>query len=336
MFELKLKDFALALLVIFLLGDASLAQSTASAQYGTTQPQAIDVGLSENQGGYSNQADLGYDSNISLTGFGLSPLIQSNSAVSSFSEYFSDTGMPIVGGIVSNPVQFDISEKMPSQVYFASGQPLPFSQYSSIITSKNNALWVQGTSDWTQYLIGPVGTWLQLIVYTPTGGTANFFEVLQTGVSSVKNSQYQLYPGYNLVSFYSGQAGRHILYYIIANQPSNVVIVDSVYQTPESTGIIQRIQPLYSRPSQLSPPSPRPSPTPVSGDVPVIIRYPDRARTFDVYLDGNFVGTGSGGSYSFSVNNGSHDIRVWDGDFNYRETFSFLSGVTKIIYVQSV
>jgi hypothetical protein len=41
------------------------------------------------------------------------------------------------------------------------------------------------------------------------------------------------------------------------------------------------------------------------------------------------------GRFSFSVVGGrSHDVRVYDGQFNYPKTMFFTRGVQKIIYVE--
>lgn len=94
--------------------------------------------------------------------------------------------------------------------------------------------------------------------------------------------------------------------------------------------------PTYTTPS-LYPtvPTPRAVTTSISGNVPVTIRYPG-AGPFDVYLDGNYVGTGAGGSFSFSAPAGYHDVRVWDGSFDYEQSILFESGVSKIINVEAV
>ena len=64
-------------------------------------------------------------------------------------------------------------------------------------------------------------------------------------------------------------------------------------------------------------------------------------RGYQVFLDGNYIGTeGTGGDaldgrFSFSVVGGrSHDVRVYDGQFNYPKTMFFTRGVQKIIYVE--
>lgn len=94
--------------------------------------------------------------------------------------------------------------------------------------------------------------------------------------------------------------------------------------------------PAYTTPS-LYPtvPTPRSVTAPLSGNVPVTIRYPG-ANPFDVYLDGNYVGTGAGGSFSFNAPAGNHIVRVWDGSFDYEQSILFESGVSKIINVQAV
>lgn len=64
-------------------------------------------------------------------------------------------------------------------------------------------------------------------------------------------------------------------------------------------------------------------------------------RGYQVFLDENYIGTeGTGGDpldgrFSFSVIGGrSHDIRVYDGQFNYPKTMFFDRGGTKIINVE--
>ena len=145
---------------------------------------------------------------------------------SPFTEYYTTTGMPVVGGIVSNPTKFDITQKTPSNVYYGAGVGLPFSQYASVVPSKTNDLWIQGATNWTQYVVSPVGAWLELIAYAPVEGPAGFYEMIQTGTTSSKYSTYQFNQGYNTMNFKADQIGRHMLYFVVNSQPSNVVIVD--------------------------------------------------------------------------------------------------------------
>ena len=145
---------------------------------------------------------------------------------SPFREYYTSSGMSVVGGIISNPTAFDITHKTPSQIYYGTGQALPYTQYVSSVPSKTNQLWIQGATNWTQYVVSPVGTWLQLVAYSPDGGSAGFYEIVQTSTTSPKFKTYQFNPGYNTMNFNADQMGRHILLFVVNNQPSNAVIVD--------------------------------------------------------------------------------------------------------------
>jgi len=151
---------------------------------------------------------------------------------SPFREYYTTSGTPVVGGIISTPTRFDIAQKTPSKIYYGTGQALPYSQYASTVPSKTNDLWIQGATSWSQYVVSPVGTWLQLVANAPVAGTAGFYEVVQTDTTTQKYSTYQFNQGYNTMNFNADQVGRHMLYFVVNNQPSNVVIVDVLAQAP--------------------------------------------------------------------------------------------------------
>jgi len=81
-------------------------------------------------------------------------------------------------------------------------------------------------------------------------------------------------------------------------------------------------------------------PPSIAADTPVTI-VSRGMRGYQVFLDGNYIGTeGTGGdaldgSFSFEVVGGqNHDIRVYDGRFDYPKTIYFQRGVKKIIYVE--
>ncbi|MFZ3148400.1 MAG: hypothetical protein WA137_05105 [Methanothrix sp.] len=145
---------------------------------------------------------------------------------SPFTGYYATTGTPVVGGIISNPTKFDITNKTPSSVFYGAGVGLPFNQYASVVPSETTDLWIQGATNWTQYVVSPVGTWLQLIAYAPVEGPAGFYETIQTDTINPKYKTYQFNQGYNTMNFKADEVGRHMLYFVVNNQPSNVVIVD--------------------------------------------------------------------------------------------------------------
>ncbi len=82
------------------------------------------------------------------------------------------------------------------------------------------------------------------------------------------------------------------------------------------------------------------SPAATTGDSTATI-VSQGMRGYQVFLDGNYIGTeGTGGDpldgrFSFRVvGNQNHDIRVYDGQFNYPKTMFFERGGTKIINVE--
>jgi hypothetical protein len=175
-------------------------------------------------GGYVRSHDR------SMTDSGIASMLQwldaPGTTFSPFREYYVTSGTPVVGGIISNPTKFDITKKTPSSVYYGAGVGLPYTQYASTVPSKTNDLWIQGATNWTQYVVSPVGTWLQLIAYAPVEGPAGFYETIQTDTTSSMYKTYQFNQGYNTMNFNADQIGRHMLYFVVNNQPSNVVVVD--------------------------------------------------------------------------------------------------------------
>ena len=145
---------------------------------------------------------------------------------SQFREYYITSGIPVVGGIISTPAKFDITHRTPSRIYYGTGQALPYTQYVSTMPSGTNDLWILGATNWAQYVVSPVGNWIQLVANAPVGGPAGFYEIVQTDTNTVKYNTYQFNPGYNTMNFNADQVGRHMLYFVVNNQPSNVVVVD--------------------------------------------------------------------------------------------------------------
>lgn len=148
-----------------------------------------------------------------------------DSAFAPYSEYYTVDTRTAESGIISTPVQFDISGNEPIAVYYGDGQGLAYSQYASAMATRSD-LWIKGTANWSQYAAVPLNSWLELVAYAPQGGNAGFYQSIQTTSIFHDYGIYQLNPGYNNMSFYADQAGRHMLYFVTNNQPSDVVIVD--------------------------------------------------------------------------------------------------------------
>ena len=147
--------------------------------------------------------------------------------------------------------------------------------------------------------------------------------------------------------FRADRIGRHLLYLVADNQPSNVVVIDVFAQAPaaqpaepsqsqpfqaaqpaQSTLPYQAAQPIQTtQPLQTSQPQSYPLPGSANtpqyptvpqapagasslADTPLTIYYPGLSN-FQVFVDGVEVGVGSGGSFSTKVKGGaSHVISI--------------------------
>jgi len=268
-----------------------------------------------------------------------------------YKEYYATTGNPVSGGIVSTPNKFNIAEETPSSVYYGSGQGLAYSQYASMVPSKANDLWIAGETNWTQYAAIPLGASLQLVANVPVAGAGGFYEAIQNDTASMKYKTYQFYLGYNSMSFSAERPGRYMLYFVVNNQPSNVVIIDvfaldQTGQNPAPSSYSQvaapsnQYQAAPAIAAKTTPASTSLQATAAGGDTPVTIQS-QGMRGYQVFLDESYIGTeGTGGdaldgAFSFRVVGGqNHNIRVYDGQFNYPRSIYFARGIQKIINVE--
>ena len=264
-----------------------------------------------------------------------------------YSQYFSmHTGSAPLKHIEA-PKKSDIKGKTPNTVYFSyQMQAMPYTQYQTYATyTGGNSLWIQGSTSWSQYARVPQGSSLSLMATSSTGGNGNLYEINPDG-KLYKNAFY-FYPGYNQIDFYADSIGQHILLFVINGQVSNSVVIDVVsYYPPSNPQTVPAYPPAQTLPSdrmpnpytQTLPPATTPSST--YGDTPVTI-VSQGMRGYQVFLDGALIGVeGTGGDpldgrFSFSVvGNQNHDVRVYDGQFNYPKTMYFQKGVQKIVNVE--
>ena len=118
--------------------------------------------------------------------------------------------------------QYSISGREPSTVYYG-GQATSYSAFTSGYFG-TNALWIMGTWSWNQYAYCPLGAYLQLLAYSSTGGSADFYEIYESGRGD--KDTYRFWPGYSRIAFHGDEPGRHVLLFVANNQPSNAVIID--------------------------------------------------------------------------------------------------------------
>jgi hypothetical protein len=157
------------------------------------------------------------------------------SAFAPYKEYYKTTVSPamfVMRDAVSSPIPYDITGQMPAGVYYRNGQWLSYATYATSQITRSNDLWISGQTNWTQYAAIPVGSSLQLLASVPSGGIGSFFKLIQTNAVSTDYRTAQFNPGYSSMSFIAGKTGRHMLYFVVNNQPSNVVTVDVFSQAP--------------------------------------------------------------------------------------------------------
>jgi len=188
--------------------------------------------------------------------------IYSQSDLVKFSQYYSPASEEPAQQL-SAPAKISLNEVEPETLYFGSNQKsMTYSQYkSNTLATGTNSLWIAGASSWTQYAVVPLGSELNLIAISPSGGYSYLYEIYPDG--TLFTNSYSLYP-YNQIGFYADEVGEHQLFFNIDGQPSNVIVV---YVVPYQ----QVTPPVYNLAS--------------------ITISSAWLRGYNVYLDGNYVAT---------------------------------------------
>ncbi|HUS76838.1 MAG TPA: hypothetical protein VMY43_12650 [Methanothrix sp.] len=251
-----------------------------------------------------------------------------------FSQYYSINKGSSSKKHIETPKKHDISKKTPTTVYFSyQMQAVPYTQYETYSTyTGGNSLWIQGATSWSQYAQVPQGSSLSLLATSSAGGNGYLYEINPDG--KLSKESFYFYPGNSQIDFYADTIGQHVLLFIIGGQVSNAIVIDVINYYPPT---YPQNAPTYPS-TQILPPATTTPPN--SGNTPVTI-ISQGMRGYQVFLDGNYIGTeGTGGDaldgkFSFRVvGNQNHDVRVYDGRFNYPKTMFFSRGVQKIIYVE--
>jgi len=176
------------------------------------------------------------------------PLASSNSPSSTipnsvYSQYYSTYTGPATAKHIEARQQYAIPIA-PTAVYLdAQMQAVPYNQYYATYTG-GNSLWIQGSTSWTQYAKVPQESSLSLLALSPTGGEGALYETYPDG--KVTRSDYFFYPN-SRIGFYADMPGRHVLYFVLAGQPSNQVTIDvvSTYNPPVYYAPLPTYYPYY-------------------------------------------------------------------------------------------
>ena len=264
--------------------------------------------------------------------------------VSSATNFVSEFYMETSSGFA--PVKIDVTKKMPSRIYLGSGQDVAYTQYQSAMASfRGNELWIQNGANWSQYVIVPAGSEIQFIAFAPSGGQVDYYEILQTDSLNIASKHLNFFTGYNSFDFRADEVGRHVLLFVLNNQPSNAIIIDVISQStsiPSSATSTQHPSAAASTQYQTSGAAyatqTAAQTAMVAGDTPVTIQT--TMRGYDVYVDGALIGKDGAnvdaldGVFRFNVVGGqTHTIRIFDGENNYEKPMYFERGVLKVINV---
>lgn len=230
-------------------------------------------------------------------------LVSSQAALQKFSQYYRSTSEAPEDQITS-PTRIDLAEVQPTMLYFGSTQKaVPYTQYQSYALSTGmNSLWISGASSWTQYAVVPLGSMLNMITLSPGGGYGYLYEIYPDG--RLDKNSYYFYP-YNQIGFYADEIGQHQLFFNIAGQPSNVIVIDVVsYQPP--------VQPVYN--------------------LAAITISSAWLRGYNVYVDGSYQATEAmtgdpAGTVSINVpGNQYHNIAIDGSGLTFSDYKYFKSG----------
>jgi hypothetical protein len=108
-----------------------------------------------------------------------------------------------------------------SVIVYLSGQPVPLKNYQSQF---GNYLWIENEMGWSQSASIPQYAMMSLIAYSPIGGQGEIFEIYPSGVT--QKSLYNFPLGYARLGFRGDILGKHVLLFIVNNQPSNAIIIN--------------------------------------------------------------------------------------------------------------
>jgi hypothetical protein len=220
-----------------------------------------------------------------------------------FSSYYRTTTKTPQDQLTA-PTKIDLKDVEPDMLYFGSTQKaVPYAQYqTSALSAGTNSLWISGASSWTSYAMVPLGSMLSMITMSPAGGNGYLYEIYPDG--KLDKNSYYFYP-YNQMGFYADKVGQHQLFFNIAGQPSNVIVIDVVpYQPPA--------QPVYNLAS-----------------VTISSAW---LRGYNVYVDGSFQATEGmtgdpAGTVTIEVQgNNYHNIAIDGSGFTFSDYKYFQTG----------
>jgi len=102
---------------------------------------------------------------------------------------------------------------------------MPWTSFYQVFPANSPALWIASNVGWSWYATGPVGGWMQELMYVPVTGTMKVYDLYPDGTTRYYSYGFAS-PGYKLRWFRADTPGRYMTMLTIADIPSNYIIID--------------------------------------------------------------------------------------------------------------
>lgn len=201
-------------------------------------------------------------------------------------------------------LSFNVTEGTPQALHLASSD-INYTEYAS--EKRSNDLWVRDNLTWTQYICAYQGDGIELVAFTPTGGSADLYRIHYSS-GNISHRGYNLLPGYYIMKISAYEPGRTMLIFAVDNQPANAVMIDVLQRDVEAESGPVSVESLLPRKAR-------------------VIIQSDNVKGYDVFVDGAFYSSDIGdgnidGTASFTVSGeGMHTIIISKRDSPERTTY---------------
>ena len=110
-------------------------------------------------------------------------------------------------------------------IVHVAGRQIPLTTYENYV---GNSLWIEDSIGWVQYMEVPQFASLSLVAYVPKGGQGLIYEMHPSEDirGNYSANIYDFTPGYSRLIFRSDAIGRHVLSFVVNDQPSNDIVID--------------------------------------------------------------------------------------------------------------
>ncbi len=159
---------------------------------------------------------------------------------------------------------------------------------------------------WTQYTSAYQGERIELVAFTPKGGSADLYRIYYSS-GNISHKGYNILPGYYSMNLSTNELGRTMLIFAVNSQPANAVIIDVLPPEAEAESGPVAVESLLTKKAR-------------------IIIQSDRVWGYDVFLDGAFYSSDIGdgtidGGASFTIGEGMHTITISKRDSSEGTTY---------------